>query len=73
MVGKDTYKGQPLLSKQLVSIVGVNGKITNLPLVRAKLILSNGQTIHLTLLLGSCNIMGMNVLKGQSWVDLWGK
>lgn len=61
MVGKDTYQGQPPLSKQLVSIVGVNGKITNHPLVRSKLILSNGQTIRLTLLLGSCNILGMDV------------
>lgn len=42
MVCKDAYKGQPPLSKQLVSIVGVNGKITNHPLVRAKLIVSNG-------------------------------
>lgn len=73
LVGKDSYKGQPLLSKQLVSIVGVNGKITNHPLVRAKLILSNGQTICLTLLLGSRNVLGMDVLKSQSWVDLWGK
>lgn len=42
MVGKDTDKGQPPLSKQLVSVVGINGKITNHLLVRAKLILSNG-------------------------------
>lgn len=53
MVGNDTYKGQSPLSKQLVSIAGIDGKISNHPLVRAKLILSNGQIICLTLLLGS--------------------
>lgn len=62
MVGKDiliTNKGQPLLSKQLFSIVGVNGKITTYPLDKAKLILSNGQTVCPTLLLGSSNMVWM--------------
>ncbi|KAK4807086.1 hypothetical protein QYF61_018427 [Mycteria americana] len=54
-------------------ILGVNGQITTHPLVRAKLILSNGRTIRPTLLLGPCNILGVDVLKGQSWVDSWGK
>ncbi len=42
MVIKDTYKGQPPLSKLLVSIVGINHQVTTHSLARSKLILSNG-------------------------------
>lgn len=81
MVDKGTYKGQPSLSKQLVSIVGVHGQVTTHPLAVAKLILSNGPAVHLTLLLGphdrcllgmiywrvSCGwICGENSKQGQS-------
>lgn len=73
MVDKDTYKRQSLLRKQLFSVVDINGRITTHPLVRAKLILSDGQTICLTLLLGFVNILGRDVLKAQLCVDSWRK
>ena len=75
MVDKGTYQGQPSLSKQLVSTVGIHGQVTTHPLARAKLILSNGPAVHPTLLVGPPNrcLLSIDLLKGQSWVDPWGK
>lgn len=73
MVNRRTYQGMAPVNKQKISIVGVNGKVTAHPLVRAKLVLANGQTACALLLLGDMDILGMDVLQGQSWVDSWGK
>jgi len=51
MVENGTYQGQHSLSKQLVSVVSIHGQVTTYPLARAKLILSKGPAVHLTLLL----------------------
>ena len=73
MIDHRTYEGKGPLKKQALSVVGGNGAINTYPIVQAKLILSNGRTVRPLLLLGKMNILGMDILKGQSWIDSWGK
>lgn len=50
MVDKDSYARQPALRKKGVSVVGLNGHVTTHALVRAKLFLSSGWRVLLTVL-----------------------